>query len=189
MAQNNSNLVRGYSKAVFAIARESNIQEYFYWFLALLNQAIKHTAIKKIINNGSIYHVEKAKLLISLTNNYMQSKKFAPNNNTEAINQQTLDIMQTRGINFINLLAKKRHLALITNIYEQYYKLYLQHENKLLVTITSAIYLEPSQKEMLQNNLTKYFNKDLSLDFQIDRSIIAGVLIKYNDKVLDYSLK
>lgn len=190
MVQNNSNLVRGYSRAVFAIAKESNIQEYFYWFLALLNQALRHPAIKKTINNGSINHIDKANLLIGMTNNYLTSiKTYSNKNYNAAINQQTLDIMQTRGTNFINLLAKKRHLTLITNIYEQYNKLFLQHENKLRVTIISAIILDPTQKESLQNTLTKYFNKDLWLDFKVDNSIIAGILIKYNDEVLDYSLK
>lgn len=190
MVQNNSNLVRGYSRAVFAIAKEYNIQEYFYWFLALLNQALKHPAMKKTINNGSINYIDKANLLISMTNNYISSIKTYPNKNyNEAISQQMLDIMQTRGTNFINLLAKKRHLSLINNIYEQYDKLFLNHENKLRVTIISAIILDPTQKESLQNNLTKYFNKDLWLDFKVDNSIIAGILIKYNDEVLDYSLK
>jgi len=87
------------------------------------------------------------------------------------------------------LLAKKKHLLLIPNIYEQYDKIYLQNANKLHVTIVSAVFLEDAQKQLLHRNLTKHFDKEVILTYTIERSLIAGLLIKYNDEVIDYSLK
>jgi F-type H+-transporting ATPase subunit delta len=78
---------------------------------------------------------------------------------------------------------------LIPKIYEYYDKLYLQSEDKLRVKIISAVLLDENQKKKLYKDLTAYFKKEVLLEYTVDGSIIAGIIIKYNDEVIDYSFK
>lgn len=170
MAQNNSNLIRGFSKAIFTVANEFNAKEQFLLFLEFLNKVIQNTMVKKILKNSAITSENKTDFLLELVKGIESTTK-------------------PQFVNFIALLSKKKLLLLLPSIYEHYDKLYLEQENKLRVTITSAVILDDEQKQTLVANLTKYFNKTLLLIYKIDASIIAGLTIKYNDALIDYSLK
>lgn len=171
--QNNSNLIRAFSKAIFAIASEYHAQEQFLLFLGSLNNIAKHRLVKKLFKNNTISSADKADFLLQIM----------------MINNQIEFAMQNKFINLIKLLSTKNYLLLLPNIYQQYDKLYLQNANIMRVTITSAIVLDDNQKQALLENLTKYFNKELLLIYKIDAAIIAGLTIKYNDETLDYSFK
>jgi len=189
MIQNNSNLVRGYSKAIFAIANEFSAKEQFLLLLEFLNKAIKDSRVKKFLNNSAIPYTNKVDFLLGIINSNPDFARSTNQSQGSAIQEQHHDLEQRKEINFITLLAKKKHLLLIPNIYEQYDKIYLQNANKLHVTIVSAVFLEDAQKQLLHRNLTKDFDKEVILTYAIERSLIAGLLIKYNDEVIDYSLK
>lgn len=189
MAQNNtSNLVRGYSRAIFAIANEFGITEQFSLLLQFLQQIIKHPSVKKILINGTISYLDKADLLIKIINSHQKLTDLGSHNMLIA-EQSANDSTTKKEFDFLQFLAKKKHLLLIPSIYEQYDKIYLENQKKLRITIISAIILNDMQQQTLQHSLTKHFNKEILSTFQVDKSIIAGILIKYNDEIIDYSLK
>jgi F-type H+-transporting ATPase subunit delta len=171
MEQNNSNIIRGYSKAIFAIANEFNAaisKEKFLFLLEFLSTVVKEPRIIKLINNSVLSVENKVDFLLTLTNSIMVSPLIE---------------------NLIKLLVKNKHLLLIPKIYEYYDKLYLQSEDKLRVKIISAVLLDENQKKKLYKDLTAYFKKEVLLEYTVDGSIIAGIIIKYNDEVIDYSFK
>ena len=171
MEQNNSNIVRGYSKAIFAIANEFNSsisKAQFSSLLAFMSVVAKNHKVIKLINNSVLSVDSKVDFLLTLTNTIIISPLIE---------------------NLIKLLVKNKHILLIPKIYEYYDKLYLQSEDKLRVKIISAIILDDSQKKKIYQDLTVYFNKEILLEHIIDSSIIAGMIIKYNDEVIDYSFK
>ncbi len=171
MEQNNSNIARGYSKAMFAIANEANpsiSREKFLSLLNFLSVVVKDQRIIKLINNNVLSIDNKVDFLLTLTNTIIISPLIT---------------------NLIKLLVKNKHLLLIPKIYEYYDKLYLQKEDKLRVKVISAVVLSETEKKQLHQDLTKYFNKEVLLEYKIDSSIIAGIIIKYKDEVMDYSFK
>ncbi len=169
MEQNNSNIIRGYSKAIFAVANEFDSREQFLSLLEFFSKVIKDSRVTKLLNNSALSIDNKVDFLLILTNGAI--------------------IVPPLAVNLIKLLAKNKHLLLIPKIYEWYDQLYLQHENKLRVEIISAFSLNEAQKNKLYQDLIKYFNKDIFLEYKIDPSIIAGIIIKYADEVMDYSFK
>lgn len=168
MEHHNTNIIRGYAKAIFKIASEMNDKEKFLLWLEYLSAILKDLRVIKIINNNALDYNKKAGFLLGLINSPEQ--------------------LSLSG-NIILFLAKNKHLLLIPKIYEKYEKLYLQLSNKLKVLIISAIDLSNSIQEQLKQDLIKYFNKEIILEYKTDQSIIAGIIIKYRDEVIDCSLK
>lgn len=167
MEQNNINAIRGYSKAIFVIANQFNLTEQFLDLLEYLSMIMEDPRVVKLINNSILTAENKVEFLLSLTDN-----NYSP-----------------LIINLINLLAKNKHLLLVPEIYKWYDKLYLQQQDKLKVTVISAIFLNDTQKRTLETDLKNYLKKDFFIEYKIDCSIIAGIIIKYNDEIIDYSFK
>lgn len=168
MEENSINIVRGYSRAVFTLANEFNSREQFLLFLEYLSTIVKDPRVIKLIKNGIIAWEEKANFLLT----------FISNMNVSPLVE-----------NLIKLLAKNKHLLLIPKIYSWYDKLFLQYEDKLKVEVISAVMLNDAQKDKLYQDLTNYLQKTLLLEYKVDSSIIAGVIIKYKDQVIDYSFR
>lgn len=168
MEENNVNIIRGYSQALFQIANESSSKEQFLLFLEYLGHIIQDTRVIKLIKNGIIDWEDKANFLLTFASNMSVSPLLE---------------------NLIKLLAKNKHLLLIPKIYEWYDKLFLQSEDKLRVQIISAVTLSDAQKNKLYQDLTNYLAKKLLLEYKVDSTIIAGIIIRYEDQVIDYSFR
>ena|SRR5919199_3884808 len=54
--------------------------------------------------------------------------------------------------------------------------------------ITSAIELTADEKRTLENKLRAKFGRDLTFDYQVDASLLGGVVAKVGDKIIDGSL-
>lgn len=168
MEQNSTNIIRGYSKAIFNIANKLDSIEKFLLFLEYLSVIIKDPRVTKLINNGVISWEDKAKFLLTFTSN--------------------MDVLPLAE-NLIKLLAKNKHLLLIPKIYEWYDQLCLKSSGRLRVEVISAIVLNDAQKTTLYKDLTRYFDKEILLEYTVDSKIVAGIIIKYKDEVIDYSFR
>ncbi len=91
--------------------------------------------------------------------------------------------------NLIILLAKNKNLLIIPNTYEWYDQLCLKSSGRLRVEVISAIVLNDAQKTKLYKDLTRYFDKEILLEYTVDSKIVAGIIIKYKDEVIDYSFR
>ena len=168
MEQNSTNIIRGYSKAIFNIANKFDSIEKFLLFLEYLSAIIKDPRVTKLINNGVISWEDKANFLLTFTS--------------------STDILPLAE-NLIKLLAKNKHLLLIPKIYEWYDQLCLNSSDRLRVEVISAIVLNDAQKTKLYKDLTRYFDKEILLEYTVDSKIVAGIIIKYKDEVIDYSFR
>ena len=57
------------------------------------------------------------------------------------------------------------------------------------ITVVSALELSVSEQQAIISRLHKKFNKQLFATFELDAAIISGLQIKYQDQIIDYSLK
>ena len=91
-------------------------------------------------------------------------------------------------INFLKLLVNKNRFNLIYDIVKIYNSL-LDEINKLArIEVISAVDLDDFEKLKINDKLKEKLQKDVSITYKIDKSIIAGLIIKYGDKVADMSL-
>lgn len=91
--------------------------------------------------------------------------------------------------NFLKLLVEKNRFNLVFLIIDEFIKLINKLNNVALVEVTSAINLEDNRKDEIQNKLKENLNKKIEVKYSVDNSIIAGLVFKIGDDVLDTSFK
>lgn len=92
-------------------------------------------------------------------------------------------------LNFLNTLLDENRFNIFKTIYELFIQEANNLKNKQHIEIISAIELDEAQKQKLSEKLSQKLKKDVILNYQENEDILGGLVIKYEDKVIDLSLK
>ena len=92
-------------------------------------------------------------------------------------------------LNFLKILIDKKRFTEFSKIYAAYINKLNKINNIQPVTITSAVDLTDEQKRNITRKLEEKLNKQIQPDWNIDNDIIAGLIVKINDDVIDTSIK
>lgn len=90
---------------------------------------------------------------------------------------------------FFKLLIEKDRISQLYRIVDSYTELYYEYKNIIKAEITSAYELSDEEREALKTKLQDLLKKTVVLDLKIDQSIIGGLYIRAQDKVIDATLK
>jgi F-type H+-transporting ATPase subunit delta len=91
--------------------------------------------------------------------------------------------------NFCSLLADKDRLACLPEI-EKYYSELLDTARGLLRgELVTAVKLTDKMQKDVQSRLETQAGKTLALEFEVDKEILGGLMLKVGDKVLDASIR
>ena len=90
--------------------------------------------------------------------------------------------------NLLFLLVENNRFNLFQPILVCYEKNMDDLKNIDRASVTSAVELDDDVKKRLQAKLEAKFNKKMILNYDIDADILAGLIIKIGDKVIDSSL-
>ena len=99
------------------------------------------------------------------------------------------DRLSLELVNLLYVLVDKRRESNILDIIQKYMELYNEHENIVKVVAMTAVAMEEASKDKLVETLGKKLNKKILLTNEIDQSVIGGVLLKVENKIIDGSLK
>lgn len=92
-------------------------------------------------------------------------------------------------INFLYILVDKRRETYILDIIKEYMQIFNEHENIVKVVAMTAVPMEEKSKDNLVVVLGKKLNKTIEIENKIDPSVIGGVLLKIENKIVDGTLK
>lgn len=92
-------------------------------------------------------------------------------------------------INFLKLLTDKNKFDIFDDVLEAYNKLIDSIDNIKRVSVTSAVTMPEDAKGRLKQKLEEKLKANVVLDLNINKDIIAGLVIKIDDNVIDMSLK
>lgn len=97
--------------------------------------------------------------------------------------------MEDFSIQILLYLVDKNRLSNIRGIVAEFVKIY--YEKNQMVDVLATFALEPSeeQKATLVSKLEKKTGKKINLEVKIDKSIIAGGIIKIGDEITDGSIR
>ncbi|VFP79952.1 F0F1 ATP synthase subunit delta [Candidatus Erwinia haradaeae] len=91
--------------------------------------------------------------------------------------------------NFIKVIIYNRRLSILPTILDQFMKLCAMHENVIKVEVISSITLNQNQLTEIKIVLETRFSCHVKLHCKIDPSIIAGVILKAGDTIIDGSIR
>ena len=91
-------------------------------------------------------------------------------------------------LNLLYLLGERNKFSLIPTILYCYEKGLDAAKNILRVEVVSAVEVDEDLRENLKTKLESKLNKSIVLDYSINPDIIAGIILKIQDKTIDGSL-
>jgi len=92
-------------------------------------------------------------------------------------------------LNFIKVLNDKNRLSELMSINEAYKTLLDTELNKKTVEIISATEVDTKVKSKIIKSLEKKLNAEIIPVWNIDKTLIAGLVYKFDDYIIDTSLR
>ena len=90
--------------------------------------------------------------------------------------------------NFLKVLVEKNRFDVIFEVIEEYILLVDIFEGLDRAEVISAVELNADEKDNVEKALNAKFNKEMIIKYSTDSSIIAGLVVKMGDNVIDMSV-
>jgi len=160
-------LARPYAKAAFQYALDAKDLAGWGKQLATVAASSRYGVMQKKIATPSLSAQQQAQLLIDACG----------------------DELSSQVKNFIVLLAQNKRLALLPEIYQLFDALKTAQEQAVDVELTTAIALDDASRDNLAAALAKRLDRKVNIQTVVDQHLLAGVIIKAGDLVIDGSMR
>ena len=99
------------------------------------------------------------------------------------------DQLDANGQNLIKVMAENGRLKVLPDVLEQFVQLRAAQEATVEVEVTSASALSEAQLSKISAAMEKRLSRKVKLNCNIDKSVMAGVVIRAGDMVIDGSVR
>ncbi|HHT7858856.1 F0F1 ATP synthase subunit delta [Pasteurella multocida] len=155
---------RPYAKAAFDFAIEQNAVEKWANMLHFSSELIKDETMQTFLKS-SLSAGKLADTVISICG--------------EQLDQY--------GQNLIRLMAENKRLEVLPAIYQAFQHYVEEHQKVAEVQVISAQPLNATQEQKIASAMEKRLARKVKLNCSLDSSLIAGVIIRTDDFVIDGS--
>jgi len=160
-------LARPYARAAFSLAEQSGTLEAWSQALEYAAAAADSAPMKRVIGHPRVDERQLAGLF------------------SDVLGQHGDRAFES----FLKVLMHYRRLALLAEIARQFETLRRARDQRLKVSITSAVELGPDQLEKLAERLRQRFGSDIEMETGVDAELIGGLVVRAGDKVIDASVR
>jgi len=159
-------IARPYAKAAFEFAVEHKAVDQWLGMLDFAAQVAENESIRELVN-GSVAAETLATLFVSIC----------------------ADQLDEHGQNLIRVMAENGRLGVLPAVVAEFVLLKAELDNEVQADVISAIVLTDQQKANIQASLAQRLARKVKLNCSIDVSLMAGVLIKAGDLVIDGTVR
>jgi len=92
-------------------------------------------------------------------------------------------------LSFLMLLIEKGRIAFLADIALEFEKLLEQHKGIIRARVTTAIPVDSDFKSQLKARLEHVSGQNIELIHKIDKTIIGGIIVQLNFKIIDHSIR
>ena len=157
-----------YAEALFQIGEEENLTDMMYKELSDVVNLIKvNQDFFSVLKSPVISKKEK----ISLIDNIYENK------------------ININIKNFLKILIEQDRISFILDISDSYKELLNEKNNILEGFVISAIPMKKEEIKELEEKLSKKYNKNVTLENKVDKSILGGVLVRLGNEEIDGTVK
>ncbi|MCR6516394.1 MAG: F0F1 ATP synthase subunit delta [Clostridium sp.] len=161
-------LDRRYAKALYEVAEEKGkVEEYLRDLREICDLIDSNEELKKLVDYPQVSTKKKKKIMIKLLKGQIDEEL----------------------LSFILILIEKGRIHYIREKLNQMELIHLEKQNIVTALVKSVIPLSEDQSSKLKANLEKKFNKNVILEYEIDKSILGGLYVRVGNEVIDGSIK
>ena len=160
-------IARPYAEAAFSVAKQDNSIEEWSSDLQKIKAVCADQKITNLLFNPDLSYSDKTKIFLDLFEGEISDKAFS----------------------FVKVCGDNKRLKNLPEIINFFNELALESLNKKNVSVSSPFQLQEKQIEKITSALEKRLDSEVVIDFDIDKSLIGGLKIAYEDQVLDMSIK
>lgn len=162
-----STVARPYAKAAFEYAQEKGALTQWSNMLAQASAVAVDSEMKNVLDSPSLTSEQQAKIFVDVCGADVGNE----------------------AKNFMCSLAEHKRLAALPVIAEMFEELKAAKDQAVDVEVTSAFEMTAEQQNKLAETLKNKWQKAVSIDIQVDSSLIGGVIIRTRDVVIDSSIR
>lgn len=151
-----------YAKGIYDFAKDNNKIKEVLEMLRKLKILMEDNDVRSVIDAPNIELLDKKKFLNKLFDGF--------------------------EIDIIDYLLDKRRIDLISEIYNEYFEIYTEDNDEVIVQAVFTKELTDNQRNKLIKKLEKMKNKKIKLITEVDENLIAGGYIVIGDEVIDGSI-
>lgn len=159
-------VARPYAKAAFDFAVEQQSLDHWQKMLAFGAEITRNEQIAEMLS-GAIAPDTLAKTFIAVCG----------------------DQFDEPGQNLIKVMAENGRLPVLPEVLQQFIQLRASLEATVEVEVTSASTLNDGQLAKISAAMEKRLSRKVKLNCKIDKSVMAGVVIRAGDMVIDGSVR
>lgn len=159
-------VARPYAKAAFDYALENSAVGKWQEMLMFAAEVANNDTIKELVS-GSLASEKLASLFNGVCDDQLDDK----------------------GQNFIKVLAENRRLQALPEILSLFNEFKAEYDKEIDVDVKSATDLSAKQQEELGASLEKRLARKVKLHCSVDPLLVAGMIIRAGDTVIDGSVK
>lgn len=163
----NNILARPYARAVFQLAQERKALADWSQTLELLALIAGDDRVARVLRAPRVPAEKRVELMRAIAG----------------------DKLEEHGDNLVRLLAANGRLPLLPRIHEQFEVLRAEAEGRIAARVSSARKLTKEQQERIARALGKRLDREVTLDCDVDESLLGGAVIRAGDLVIDGSLR
>lgn len=161
-------IAKRYANALYEIATQDNKIDLFMDEMNFVKTVfVKETELVQVLNHPKVSTEERTKMIEDIFKGKI----------SEEI------------VGLLVLILNKDRQEYIVQICDEFLLLALDYKGIVKAYVTSAVELNAAQETKLIEQLKKSLDKDVEIIKEVDESIIAGLIIRVGDKVLDNSIK
>ena len=162
-----STLARPYAKAAFETALQDSTLDSWSSMLGVSAAVAGEDSVNALLTDPSLTSERVAQVFIDILGDQLESK----------------------GQNFIRLLAENKRLVLLPEISELFDILKANQQKSVDVEITTAFEVSSEISDKLASALKDRLQRDIRLTTSVDKSLIGGAVIRAGDTVIDSSVR
>ncbi|MBU1191010.1 MAG: F0F1 ATP synthase subunit delta [Gammaproteobacteria bacterium] len=160
-------IARPYAQAAFKLAQQKQALPAWTEMLGLAAVVAADAGMRKLLDNPRVTPEQVAELFVDICG--------------ERLNDD--------GRNMLRLLAERRRLALLPEIFGLYEQFKNEAEGAITAQLITAFPATDAQKQTIAAALKQRFGRDVQLEYVTDPSLMGGAVVRAGDLVIDGSVR
>ena len=161
-------IARPYSRAIFEVALETGEFQQWSDLLAALQAVTEDKQIAAVIESPKLSREDIGKIIVEAC--------------------ETAVKLTDKTKNLINILTYYNRLGVVGEIKAYYEALRAEQEKTIDVKVTSAFEVSDAQQQALVGALKQKLEREITLECEIDETLLGGAILRAGDLVIDGSV-